>query len=259
MKRVNFSDWQEMALKKDIEQIKKKLTSQEPILFSLCWELVLALGSIITDHLFDTESAPELVWIIVIILAVTPAIVILGCMAAKWVHSILRVKKGILNVKDFVDVFDNEISYWVMLSNAYTDMLTEDTNAGSSEKEFLYRKGCYYNNKSMHALYAMKSNFDKVFSYNLDEVRKKNLVDMERLFNLLSVMNEQQIRLDTAVHGINSNGIERQRELNKGYLQELKAFLTDLNALNRKNDHSDFIWKLPGAKITGCQTPGTKL
>ena len=91
---------------------------------------------------------------------------------------------------------------------------------------------------------AMKSNFDKVFSYNLDEVRKKNLVDMERLFNLLSVMNEQQIRLDTAVHGINSNGIERQRELNKGYLQELKAFLTDLNTLNRKNSHSDFIWKL---------------
>ena len=178
-----------MALKKDIEQIKKRLTSQEPILFSLCWELVLALGSIITDHLFDTESAPEWVWIIVIILAVTPAIVILGCMATKWVHSILRVKKGILNVKDYVDVFDNEISYWVMLSNAYTDMLTEDTNAGSSEKEFLYREGCYYNNKSMHALYAMKSNFDKVFSYNLDEVRKKNLVDMERLFNLLSVMN----------------------------------------------------------------------
>lgn len=57
-------------------------------------------------------------------------------------------------------------------------------------------------------------------------------------------MNEQQIRLDTAVHGINSNGIERQRELNKGYLQELKAFLTDLNTLNRKNSHSDFIWKL---------------
>jgi len=71
-----------------------------------------------------------------------------------------------------------------------------------------------------------------------------HLVDMERLFNLLSVMNEQQIRLDTAVHGINSNGIERQRELNKGYLQELKAFLTDLNTLNRKNSHSDFIWKL---------------
>ena len=74
-------------------------------------------------------------------------------------------------------------------------------------------------------------------------MRKKNLVDMERLFNLLSVMNEQQIRLDTAVQGINSTGIERQRELNTGYSQELKAFLTDLNALNKKNHHSDFTWK----------------
>lgn len=243
MERVNFSDWQEMALKKDIEQIKKKMTSQEPILFSLCWELVLALGSVITDHLFDTESAPEWVWITVIILAVAPAIAILGCTAIKWIHSILRVKKGILNIKDYVDVFDNEISYWVMLSNAYTDMLTEDVSGGNSEKEFLYREGCYYNNKSMHALYAMKSNFDKVFSFNLSEVRKKNLVDMERLFNILNVMNEQQIRLDNAVHGINSNGIERQRELNKGYLQELEAFLTDLNTLNRMNNLSDFIWK----------------
>ena len=25
MKEVNFSDWQEMALKKDVEQIKKKI------------------------------------------------------------------------------------------------------------------------------------------------------------------------------------------------------------------------------------------
>lgn len=35
MRRVNFSDWQEMALKKDIEDIKKRLNSQEPI-FSRC-------------------------------------------------------------------------------------------------------------------------------------------------------------------------------------------------------------------------------
>lgn len=70
------------------------------------------------------------------------------------------------------------------------------------------------------------------------------LRNMVQKFIIIKRKNEQQIRLDTAVHGINSNGIERQRELNKGYLQELKAFLTDLNTLNRKNSHSDFIWKL---------------
>lgn len=151
MNRVNFSDWQEMALKKDIEQIKKKLTSQEPVLFSLCWELVLALGSIIADHLFDTENAPEWIWFTVIALAVIPAAVILGVVVGKWICSIVSVKKGKFNVKDSVDIFDNQISYWVMLSNAYTDMLIEDINGTNSEKEFLYREGCYYNNKSMQA------------------------------------------------------------------------------------------------------------
>lgn len=242
MKRVNFSDWQEMALKKDIEQIKKKLSSQEPILFSICWELIIALGSIIADHLFDTENAPVWVWIVVIVSAVTPAIVIWLYMVLKWIQAIYRVKIGKFKIRDYVDIFDNEISYWVMLSNAYADMLSEDTIAATAEKEFLYREGCYYNNKSMHALYTMKPNFDKVFSFDLNQVRKRNLVDMERLFNIMNVMNEQQIRLDAAVRELNSNRIERQRELNEGYLQELEAFLKDLNLYNRRQQHSDFVW-----------------
>lgn len=165
MKRVNFSDWQEMALKKDIEQIKKKLTSQEPVLFSLCWELILALGSIIVDHLFDTERAPQWVWIAVLVSAVVPAILILGYKVLKWINSIRLVKKGKLDIRDSVDVFDNQISYWVMLSNAYTDMLVEAPEDEKAEREFLYREGCYYNNKSMRALYEMKPNFHMISAY----------------------------------------------------------------------------------------------
>ena len=242
MNRVNFSDWQEMALKKDIEQIKKKLTSQEPVLFSLCWELVLALGSIIADHLFDTENAPEWIWFTVIALAVVPAAVILGAVAGKWICSIVSVKKGKFNVKDSVDIFDNQISYWVMLSNAYTDMLLEDINGTNSEKEFLYREGCYYNNKSMQAIYAMKSNFDKIFSMDPPKVKSDSLVDMERLFNILRVMKEQQDRLDSAISEIRSEGIERQRELNKEYMDDLMKFVKDLNKSNEASKVKTFKW-----------------
>ena len=242
MNRVNFSDWQEMALKKDIEQIKKKLTSQEPVLFSLCWELVLALGSIIADHLFDTENAPEWIWFTVIALAVIPAAVILGVVAGKWICSIVSVKKGKFNVKDSVDIFDNQISYWVMLSNAYTDMLLEDINGSNSEKEFLYREGCYYNNKSMQAIYAMKSNFDKIFSMDPQKVKSDSLVDMERLFNILRVMKEQQDRLDSAISEIRSEGIERQRELNKEYMDDLMKFVKDLNKSNEASKVKTFKW-----------------
>lgn len=242
MNRVNFSDWQEMALKKDIEQIKKKLTSQELVLFSLCWELVLALGSIIADHLFDTENAPEWIWFTVIALAVIPAAVILGVVASKWICSIVSVKKGKFNVKDSVDIFDNQISYWVMLSNAYTDMLLEDINGSNSEKEFLYREGCYYNNKSMQAIYAMKSNFDKIFSMDPQKVKKDSLVDMERLFNILRVMKEQQDRLDAAVSEISSEGIKRQCELNEKYMDDLMKFVKDLNESNEKSRIKTFKW-----------------
>ena len=242
MNRVNFSDWQEMALKKDIEQIKKKLTSQEPVLFSLCWELVLALGSIIADHLFDTENAPEWIWFTVIALAVIPAAVILGVVVGKLICSIVSVKKGKFNVKDSVDIFDNQISYWVMLSNAYTDMLLEDINGTNSEKEFLYREGCYYNNKSMQAIYAMKSNFDKIFSMDPQKVKKDSLVDMERLFNILRVMKEQQDRLDATVSEISSEGIKRQRELNEKYMDDLMKFVKDLNESNEKSRIKTFKW-----------------
>ena len=242
MNRVNFSDWQEMALKKDIEQIKKKLTSQEPVLFSLCWELVLALGSIIADHLFDTENAPEWIWFTVIALAVIPAAVILGVVVGKWICSIVSVKKGKFNVKDSVDIFDNQISYWVMLSNAYTDMLLEDINGTNSEKEFLYREGCYYNNKSMQAIYAMKSNFDKIFSMDPQKVKEDSLVDMERLFNILRVMKEQQDRLDATISEISSEGIKRQRELNEKYMDDLMKFVKDLNESNEKSRIKTFKW-----------------
>lgn len=212
------------------------------MLFSLCWELVLALGSIIADHLFDTENAPEWIWFTVIALAVIPAAVILGVVVGKWICSIVSVKKGKFNVKDSVDIFDNQISYWVMLSNAYTDMLLEDINGTNSEKEFLYREGCYYNNKSMQAIYAMKSNFDKIFSMDPQKVKEDSLVDMERLFNILRVMKEQQDRLDATISEISSEGIKRQRELNEKYMDDLMKFVKDLNESNEKSRIKTFKW-----------------
>ena len=50
----------------------------------------------------------------------------------------------------------------------------------------------------MRALFEMKPNFHKIFSDNPEDVLKRNLVDLERLRNLLSVMNEQQNKLDAA-------------------------------------------------------------
>lgn len=232
MKRVSFSDWQEMALKKDVEDIKKKINSQEPIFFSLCWELVIALGTIIIDHLYDIEGAPTWVWSVTVILAVIPPISVLIYRIVQWFHSICLVKKGNLKIQSYVDTFDNQISYWVMLSNSYADLLAEiknDKHSTAAEKEFLYREGCYYNNKSMQALYSMKPNFHKIFCEDINDVKKKNLIELARLENLLRVMNEQQLQLDRDISGVNSQGVKIQKSMNDKYLGELQELLIDLN------------------------------
>ena len=103
-------------------------------------------------------------------------------------------------------------------------MLVEAPEDEKAEREFLYREGCYYNNKSMRALYEMKPNFHKIFSDNPEDVLKRNLVDLERLRNLLSVMNEQQNKLDAAAKKMDGTGIERQRQLNAKNLKRFMDF-----------------------------------
>ena len=172
--------------------------------------------------------------------AVVPAILILGYKVLKWINSIRLVKKGKLDIRDSVDVFDNQISYWVMLSNAYTDMLAEAPEDEKAEREFLYREGCYYNNKSMRALYEMKPNFLKIFSDDPEDVLKKNLVDLERLRNLLGVMKVQQNKLDNAAKKMDGTGIERQRQLNA---KNLKLFMDFLGDVEKNYESWDFKWE----------------
>ena len=92
----------------------------------------------------------------------------------------------------------------------------------------------------MHALYNMKSNFDKIFSDNLETIKEKNLIDLDRLYNILSVLRDQQAQLDKDINDINSSGVINQKDINQMYVSELKAFLIDLNDLFT---NTPFIWE----------------
>ena len=86
MNSIKFNDWQEMALKKDTETIIKKLNSHEPIFFSLCWEIVIAVGAIIVDHLFDTSEVNMWVWLICATLAVIPPTIIIVVKSVQYIN-----------------------------------------------------------------------------------------------------------------------------------------------------------------------------
>ena len=232
MNNIKFNDWQEMALKKDTEAIIKKLSSQEPIFFSLCWEIVLAIGAIIVDHLFDTEAVSVHVWIICVVLAVLPPLVILVVKITKWVIVIRQVQAGKYNVRSFVDTFDNQICYWVMMSNSYSRILSDSASRQKTERIFLYQEGSYYNNKSIQALYSMKPVIDKVFSNDSKTIIENNIVAVYRLLNILEMIHQHQATLDKCIEDIKSDDlIVEQQRINSAVQERITQFIDDINAV----------------------------
>ncbi|MBR2549006.1 MAG: hypothetical protein IKE92_03185 [Clostridiales bacterium] len=239
MKEIGISEWQEMAIKKDIEEIKRKQNSQTSIFLSLGWEVAVTYGTVLYDQLFDIKITDVKVLILIICGAVLPVILVLAHKVSEWISSVIRAKSGNLRVKDQIDLFDNEISYWVMLSNSYTDMLEkqiDENQCTEAEHEFLYCEGCYYNNKTIGALYDMKPIVDKIFSNEIEDVKHGNRVGVSRLQNLIKVMNEQQIRLDNTVKDTTNQRIILQLDLNKQYANDLEEVFNDLNEVFFKDE-----------------------
>lgn len=226
MKNIKFNDWQEMALKKDMETIIKKLNKQEFSTLALCWEFVLAFGSIIVDHLFDIRN--KIWWVAVVILALIPLIILIGKNMHELISALKRVKSGRYNVKGMVDIFDNQICYWVMMCNSYCNLLIDMKK--KNEKIFLYQEGCYYNNKSIQALYHMKPIIHKVFSNENKEIMENSNVAVYRLSSLLEMMNQYQSDLDCYVKDLkNDPVIEGQMAINEEYKKQIKQFIKDVN------------------------------
>ena len=231
MNKIKFTDWQNMALKKDTETILKKLNSHEPIFFSLCWEIVIAIGVVIVDHLFDTEKVGPMIWIIVAGGALLPAIFILLYKLISWSSTIVRVKRGNYSIRDFINTFDNNICYFAMTSDSYCHLLDNLQTEGNQEKVFLYQEGCYYNNKAIQELYKMKPVISKVFSKDINKAAKKRLIALYRLESLLQIMRNNENKLNEKVNNFSESAISSQKEMNIIYADMINSFINDLNQI----------------------------
>lgn len=236
MDRIKFSDWQEMAIKKDVEAIRRAITSHEPIVYTLCWEIVIALAAVIVDHLFDTKDVPVIAWVIAVFLAVAPVACVLIHKMIVWQRSIRIARSGVLDVKQSVDSFDNQITYWVMMSNSYSSILEKLSKDSAKEGQFeemvlIYQEGFFYINKSIHALFKMAPVANKVFSFNEKELVENSLVSFHRLVSILKIMKKNESRLDKAVASVKNNTqLKAQKTLNTSYLSQLDSFLDQINA-----------------------------
>ena len=229
MKRIMFNDWQEMALKKDIELIIRKIDSQESVFYSICWETVIAIGTILLDHLFEFDKNDMTIWIIVAVAAIIPPICIIGHKGIRFVKKVNRAHKGNLTVKEFVDLFDNQICYWVMMSNAYSHLLSELKSADREEAIFLYQEGCYYNNKAQDGLYRIKPVVDKVFVSSDDISQNNGAASLQRLLNMRALIAHNQAKLNEGIKIHNTApAVLEQKRINEDATKKLSEFMEDV-------------------------------
>ena len=56
LKQIMFNDWQDMALKKDIERIIRRMDSDNALFYSICWEVTITFAAIFVERLIDIDK-----------------------------------------------------------------------------------------------------------------------------------------------------------------------------------------------------------
>lgn len=239
MRRIMFNDWQEMALKKDIEKIIKRMDSNDTVFYSVCWEITITFAAIFAENIIGIENIKHCTLFIIFLLAVLPPLIIISYKCIRFVLRILESNEWNLSIREFVDIFDNQVSYWVMMSNSYGKILSEMEN--EEESIFIYQEGCYYNNKAMDELYKMKPVIDKVFSDVQEKVKRERLVEVQRLINTQDLIIANQNMLDRCIVPYeNHPPIIEQKKLNLEYRKAFEEFIYDVQECFGSKDNPNY-------------------
>lgn len=67
MNYIKFTDWQELGLKKDVEEICRNTKTKQPLIITTCIEIALATASLMYQYIGDDERLKKFLIYITII------------------------------------------------------------------------------------------------------------------------------------------------------------------------------------------------
>jgi len=221
MKKFTAIEGQSFSLKKDIEDIKLKLENSYKIQYATIFQIVLAIFGIILENKKDSIF-------LAIVIAGFIQLLILGIKKYRESKQI----KDLMNSKDFIDAFDNEIVHYTLISESYCSMLAEilvnkETNASVVSEDvihFYYIQASHYFQKAINELVPINNIVDKVLSSNAKDIIEKKLISLPRYKNLKKIL--EIIYKDIETYESLIKGLDRGEliiELNKNSKEVLVA------------------------------------
>lgn len=249
---MNINDWKTIQLQNDVKYIKRNSIRSSAANWSLVVDVFLLLLAFVLDNIFSesTEQTYNLVWIVIAFLGVLIPIIITVVEFIKLKHH-ERISRIIMNSKDIVSMFDDEICYLIMSAETFYTNLKELTTKIHDRQnallaEFYFIETEYYLNKSVNLILRMENNLSSV----IDEADiTKSRISKRRLnnsINLIACIYEELFSLEALFSSDNTKNklVAYCIILNKDKMIErynsLRRFANDNNSLIGINMSSVF-------------------
>lgn len=225
------TDWQSFITRKDIQSIARKLRRTQSAQYTVAIELLLVVVSVSFSNIFAEQSqVMNTYWLIVAIAAFVPFVV----MFFVWIDQKTkkaRTKRSLFTNRDYIDMFDNELCYYIMMAQSfyaeYIDLLKEPSETEQDKSiAFCYLQTTYYLNKTVDGLCSTQNDVKKVFSTDKHSIAIGRMVALVRLLNVLSIISYIYTNLNTESVHLQSNGFyDSYNDAMREYIVSYNYFL----------------------------------
>ena len=208
MKKLSPIEWQAFSQKKQIEKITHNLESNVSFQLSAVAEVVLVIFGTALSSVFDEKAST--IWYTILALSVIVLLISFVKPFCRWIQK-MKTGNDLLSSREFIDSFDNDICYYVMMAESYYSMLLDKTRNVSEDKatsqidekiesqtndkkidisvlQFYFIETSYYLNKAIMCLQPIYNMSDKVIGQDFSEIVSKRMIAITRYKNVCNLI-----------------------------------------------------------------------
>lgn len=190
MKNMSMSDWQSLQARKEIQIISRIIKNKKTFNYVIIGEIYLLGLGVCLNNVFSNTDTINKIWIFISTVLVIIPIGVTVFNRLKLFHKI-KVTKQVKDVQEMVDLFDNEICYYVMTAKNFFYGIDDSCSSENDEiKIFHLIESSYYLNKSISMLYLMKNNLRNIIDIDASDYINCNIKGFrfENLVTLISII-----------------------------------------------------------------------
>lgn len=147
----------------------------------------MTIASNVADNLVS-GVLHSFIWIGILILSIIP----IARLLYKYLRRFLKSKQpgsDIPDMQQMIDLFDNDICYYVLMAESYADELRKiDKNTPGEVDKFYFIETCFYTNKAIYNLSLTTNVINRLYSDDVEELYKKRKISLTRLYNLFRII-----------------------------------------------------------------------